>query len=125
MSIMSLRLAATVLFTAAPPALAVGAQGSAIPAAAHPKHLVMIVIDDLGFDDMGYANGGQISTPNFNEMHARGIALTQYDCDDLYLRIRLAAFVDFAERRQVLRPAELQPNSRDPAHWSEARAYWN
>ena len=33
---------------------------------------------DLGFDDMGYANGGQIATPNFNEMRARGIALTQY-----------------------------------------------
>ena len=25
-----------------------------------------------------YANGGQIATPNFNEMHDRGIALTQY-----------------------------------------------
>jgi arylsulfatase A-like enzyme len=27
---------------------------------------------------MGYANGGQITTPNFNAMHERGVALSQY-----------------------------------------------
>ena len=46
--------------------------------AAHPRHLVMVVIDDLGFDDMGYANAGQITTPNFNYMHSHGIELSQY-----------------------------------------------
>ena len=51
---------------------------SAAAAPAHPQHLLMVVIDDLGFDDMGYANGGQIQTPNFNRMHDRGIALSQY-----------------------------------------------
>ena len=117
---MVLRLGAALMLAAASPAALRGVQAAAggAPArpvdAAHPKHLVMVVIDDLGFDDMGYAytyifstssskmpfslclctviwsrdepacwsgryaNGGQIATPNFNEMHDRGIALTQY-----------------------------------------------
>eukprot|EP00040_Diaphanoeca_grandis_P014932 m.75864 g.75864 ORF g.75864 m.75864 type:complete len:563 (+) comp24834_c0_seq1:76-1764(+) len=43
-----------------------------------PKHVIVTVIDDLGFDDFGYANDGQTFTPTFNQMHSQGIALTQY-----------------------------------------------
>jgi hypothetical protein len=47
-------------------------------AAANPKHVVMTVIDDLGFDDFGFANGGQINTPTFNAMHDSGVHFVNY-----------------------------------------------
>jgi arylsulfatase A-like enzyme len=43
-----------------------------------PRHVLMVVIDDLGFDDLGFRNEGQIKTPNFNKLHADGIELGQY-----------------------------------------------
>ena len=45
----------------------------AVAAATNPKHVVMTVIDDLGFDDFGFANGGQINTPTFDAMHDHGV----------------------------------------------------
>jgi hypothetical protein len=61
-------------------AAAATASGSTAAAAAvpRPKHLLMTVIDDLGFDDFGYTNGNQIKTPTFNAMRAGGIGFTQY-----------------------------------------------
>ena len=52
--------------------------GTALAAAARPRHVCMVVIDDLGFDDMGFRNGDQIRTPTFNAMHAEGVSLSQY-----------------------------------------------
>jgi arylsulfatase A-like enzyme len=52
-------------------------QGVFLPFASRPpsdKHL----IKRRPTGRRRYANGGQIATPNFNEMHDRGIALTQY-----------------------------------------------
>lgn len=57
-------------------ALSVGA--SAGPVGSSPKHVVVTVIDDLGFDDFGFANENQIKTPVFNAMHDLGIALSTY-----------------------------------------------
>ena len=47
-------------------------------AAAAPKHLVVLVIDDLGFDDLGFRNEGQIKTPHFNTLAHSGIVLDSY-----------------------------------------------
>ena len=46
--------------------------------AASPKHVLLIVIDDLGHDDFGYANDGQIKTPVVNAMHDGGVHFDNY-----------------------------------------------
>eukprot|EP00908_Phaeocystis_cordata_P008457 Transcript_19134.p1 GENE.Transcript_19134~~Transcript_19134.p1 ORF type:complete len:530 (-),score=182.55 Transcript_19134:868-2400(-) len=51
---------------------------SVLPVATTPKHLLTVVIDDLGFDDLGFRNGGQIDTPNFNHLHRQGIDMNAY-----------------------------------------------
>ena len=43
-----------------------------------PKHVLLVVIDDLGFDDLGFQNKNQILTPNFNTLHDEGIDLSSY-----------------------------------------------
>ncbi|EOD07247.1 hypothetical protein EMIHUDRAFT_62301 [Emiliania huxleyi CCMP1516] len=43
-----------------------------------PKHVIMTVIDDLGYDDLGFRNEGQILTPHFNRLHSQGIDLSSY-----------------------------------------------
>jgi len=44
----------------------------------HPKNILMVVIDDLGFDDMGFRNGGQIPTTHFDNLAKSGIVLEKY-----------------------------------------------
>ena len=51
---------------------------SELQVATTPKHLLTVVIDDLGFDDLGFRNGGQIDTPNFNHLHQQGIDMKAY-----------------------------------------------
>ena len=66
---------ATILFTALVPTI--------ILAAAAPKpHIVMVVADDLGYDDLGHnsvmGNNGTTLTPAINELIDTGIQLTEY-----------------------------------------------
>ena len=42
-----------------------------------PLNILMIVVDDLGFSDLG-AYGGEISTPNLDELAYRGVRLTNF-----------------------------------------------
>jgi len=49
-----------------------------LASATRPKHVVMVVIDDLGFDDMGFANSQQVATPTFDAMHAAGVSFSNY-----------------------------------------------
>ena len=58
--------------------LALSALGTVLLASSSPKHVMMVVIDDLGFDDMGFATDGQINTPTFDALHAGGVGLSQY-----------------------------------------------
>jgi len=43
-----------------------------------PKHVLMVVIDDLGYDDLGFRNSKQIKTPTFDKLAQGGIELSQY-----------------------------------------------
>ena len=54
------------------------AAAPALLAASNPRHVITVVIDDLGADDLGFRNDGQIKTPNFNKLHAEGIELASY-----------------------------------------------
>ena len=81
---MAMRAFATALFVAAllegsaaanKTLLALGARATL---ATPPKHVLAVVIDDLGADDLGFRNQHQIDTPNFNRLHAAGIDLTSY-----------------------------------------------
>ena len=49
---------------------------SRAPAAAAP-HVIMFVIDDLGWNDVSY-NGAEFSTPNIDKLAESGIKLNQY-----------------------------------------------
>jgi arylsulfatase I/J len=46
-------------------------------AAAAPKHVVLIVVDDLGSADLGFT-GSQIATPNIDAMAASGVRLGSF-----------------------------------------------
>ena len=47
-------------------------------AAAAPKHIVVIVADDLGRNDLGARNGGRTFSPNIDALIAAGVSLTSY-----------------------------------------------
>ena len=51
---------------------------ASLPSLSQPKHVLLTVIDDLGFDDLGFRNGDQIFTPTFNMLHGGGVELTSY-----------------------------------------------
>eukprot|EP00316_Scyphosphaera_apsteinii_P004296 CAMPEP_0119310046 /NCGR_PEP_ID=MMETSP1333-20130426/17671_1 /TAXON_ID=418940 /ORGANISM="Scyphosphaera apsteinii, Strain RCC1455" /LENGTH=512 /DNA_ID=CAMNT_0007314163 /DNA_START=26 /DNA_END=1564 /DNA_ORIENTATION=- len=51
---------------------------AAVATAPSPQHVLTVVIDDLGYDDLGFRNNGQILTPNFNQLHAYGVDLARY-----------------------------------------------
>lgn len=50
---------------------------SALALAAAPKHVVFIVVDDLGSADLGFT-GSQIATPNIDAMAASGVRLGSF-----------------------------------------------
>ena len=51
---------------------------AALALAATPAHVVHVIVDDLGYDDLNYKNG-QVHTPVLDAMHAAGV-----DLPDLY-----------------------------------------
>ena len=42
-----------------------------------PKHVVLIVADDLGYADLGYS-GSLIATPHLDELAGRGVKLNNF-----------------------------------------------
>lgn len=48
-----------------------------ITTASNPLHIVLIVIDDLGWSDVGF-QGSVIHTPNINRLAADGVILDNY-----------------------------------------------
>lgn len=52
-------------------ALALGAAGS-------PRHVVALLIDDLGYDDLGFRNEQQIRTPHLTQLHSGGVTMANY-----------------------------------------------
>ena len=42
-----------------------------------PKHILLIVVDDLGYADLGYT-GSQIRTPNIDNLQRRGVTLGSF-----------------------------------------------
>ena len=51
---------------------------SSSPSSNSPQHVLLTVIDDLGFDDLGFRNEHQIKTPTFNKLHDEGIEFSSY-----------------------------------------------
>jgi arylsulfatase A-like enzyme len=45
---------------------------------AAPKHIVVIVADDLGRNDLGARNGGRTISPSIDALIAEGVSLTSY-----------------------------------------------
>ena len=41
------------------------------------KHVIVIVADDLGWDDVGF-HGSEIPTPNLDALASSGVVLTNY-----------------------------------------------
>lgn len=51
--------------------------GEALAKPAHP-HLVVFVADDLGYNDLGFTNGGKTHTPYINELVKESTILSNY-----------------------------------------------
>lgn len=47
------------------------------PAASHKPNVLLIVVDDMGFSDLGYF-GGEIPTPNIDSLAANAVTLTNF-----------------------------------------------
>eukprot|EP00929_Paragymnodinium_shiwhaense_P097592 TRINITY_DN59227_c0_g1_i1.p1 TRINITY_DN59227_c0_g1~~TRINITY_DN59227_c0_g1_i1.p1 ORF type:complete len:640 (+),score=32.76 TRINITY_DN59227_c0_g1_i1:69-1988(+) len=43
-----------------------------------PRHILLFLIDDLGFNDMGFQTGGQIKTPTFDYFAKNGVLLANH-----------------------------------------------
>ena len=52
-------------------------------AAAERPHIVFIVIDDLGWDDVGFRSGNEIRTPHIDALATQGVVLNQYYVQDV------------------------------------------
>ena len=50
----------------------------AASAIAAPRHIVVVVADDLGRNDLGARNGGRTISPNIDALIAGGVSLTSY-----------------------------------------------
>ena len=72
-------LATCIVVVAATALAAQRAQQQQRPAAASPQPLIVqVVADDLGYNDLGYANGGKTHTPHIDAAVQQGIKLTAY-----------------------------------------------
>ena len=45
--------------------------------AAERPHIILIMVDDMGFSDLGY-HGSEIQTPNLDGLAARGVRFSQF-----------------------------------------------
>ena len=74
---------------------AVALGGARASAAAAPPHLVMVMIDDLGWQDVGYHDGSVMLTPTLNEMAGAGVKLENFHvhpvCTPTRAALKLAA----------------------------------
>ena len=59
------------------------------PAAAAPFHILLIVVDDLGWSDVGFHNP-QINTPNIDHLASKGVILDNYYVQPLCTPTRAA-----------------------------------
>ena len=48
-----------------------------VPVAASPPHILFVVVDDLGWSDVGF-HGSKIQTPNIDKLAAEGVVLDNY-----------------------------------------------
>ena len=59
------------------------------PAVAAPLHILLIVVDDLGWSDVGFHNP-QINTPNIDHLASKGVILDNYYVEPLCTPTRAA-----------------------------------
>ena len=50
---------------------------------AKAPHVLFVVVDDLGFDDVGFRSGNEIHTPNIDAFAKSGLVLDQYYVQDV------------------------------------------
>ena len=65
------------LFAVAVGVFAVGATAMSQVSASPPKHILLIVVDDLGYADLGFT-GSLIRTPNIDALAAAGVTLSSF-----------------------------------------------
>ena len=54
------------------------------PAIAAPLHILLIVVDDLGWSDVGFYNP-QINTPNIDNLASKGVILDNYYVQPMFM----------------------------------------
>ena len=92
---------------------------SSLSAADRPN-IVIILVDDMGFSDIG-CYGGEIATPNLDRLAARGLRFTQFyntaKCHSSRVSLLTGLYCDQAGS------SSLSTNTtRAPARWPDQRA---
>ena len=57
---------------------AVAAAVCSASATGRPKHILFLMIDDLGYNDVGFSNTSDLSSPNIDALANRGVKLARY-----------------------------------------------
>jgi len=96
-----------------------GAATAAAPVAAPQRpNIVLIVLDDVGFSDLG-PFGSEIRTPNLDALAARGLRYNRFDTKAVCTPTRAALLT--GRNPQTVRMADLPANKVDPADMTRDR----
>ena len=59
-------------------ALLTSAASASATGATIPPHILLVVADDLGYEDLGYKNGNKTLTPHIDGLVATGVRVENY-----------------------------------------------
>ena len=99
-------------------ALTVAAQAVAGPAAGHRPNFVVILLDDLGYSDLG-CYGGEIRTPNIDRLAAGGLRFTRFYNASRCCPTRAALLAGLYPHQVGLSPTNGRDLNRDSATIAE------
>ena len=84
-----------------------------LASAAAPPHVVFVIADDLGYDDLGFRNGGQVHTPKLDEMARSGVEFGNNYVESVCSPSRASLLSGAYSGRAVLSPVWLCVQQED------------
>ena len=94
-------------------------------------HIVHVVADDLGYDNLGFTNGNKTHTPHLNNLAAKGIVLTAFHaykvCSPTRASIMTGRYpwsLGYYDVRSTIRAAATAADGRCRC-WDPRRCRWS
>jgi arylsulfatase A-like enzyme len=81
--------------------------------AAERPHIILIMVDDMGFSDLGY-HGGEIETPNLDALAAGGVRFSQFYNSGRCCPTRATLMTGLHPHQTGIGHMTLSPNSTGP-----------